>query len=85
MREREQVNQLKRYNENWKSIHAEYRGKATKTLIQNCFEVEKRVCVWMQSSSLRDWHALRDALESINTETETHRLQIFHPAARRRV
>lgn len=43
------------------------------------------VCVWMQSSSLRDWHALRDALESINTETETHRLQIFHPAARRRV
>ncbi len=25
--------------------HAEYRGRAAKTLIQKCFEVEKRVCV----------------------------------------
>lgn len=54
-------------------------NNATKALIQKCFDVEKHVHVWMQSSSLRDWHALRDPLESINTKTETHRLQIFHP------
>lgn len=37
-----------------------------------------KMCVWMQSSSLRDWPTLRDAVESINSKTETHRLQIFH-------
>ncbi len=55
MWEREQVNRLKRYNENWKSIHAEYRGKATKTLIQECFEVEKHVCVCVFGCSPVVW------------------------------
>ncbi len=27
--------------------HAEYHGRAAKTLIQTCFEVEKRVCVFV--------------------------------------